>query len=318
MTFSSKLAAQVMAVAKKPITATFFAGDDIRYAAEYEVLEQELAKAASLHAAGTVDWEAVREGSESLLSTQTKDLRIAAWLTWGLYQRDSFLGLHAGLAMLGFLCRDHWEDIHPRKDRTRTAAISWLVPRMEQVLADHVPMGEQLPLFEQITLELRGLETSLAKHLGAQAPLLLPLCRRLEDMVKRAGAAHPQPGPVGAAIAQVKQAAAQVFTATTPRTRACVVCRTRAALYAAGGSSRKPRISSHCAWPVRCYGCQSTAYRNATPNKSLPCAAFRQTNSPAIANASPKDSMPTFWRIWKPASLARPSGSMGSAWPGNA
>ena len=90
MTFSSKLAAQVMAVAKNPITATSFAGDDIRYAAEYEVLEQELAKAASLHAAGTVDWEAVREGSESLLSTQTKDLRIAAWLTWGLYHRDSW------------------------------------------------------------------------------------------------------------------------------------------------------------------------------------------------------------------------------------
>lgn len=216
MTFSSKLAIQVLAVAKAPITAASFAGDDIRYAAEYEVLEQELGKAASLHAAGTVDWEAVREGSERLLSTQTKDLRIAAWLTWGLYQRDSFLGLHAGLAVLGFLCRNHWEDVHPRKDRTRAAAVTWLVPRMEQVLADHVPMGEQLPLFEQIALELRGLESCLATHLGAQAPLLLPLCRRLEEMVKRAGAAHPQPSPVGAAIAQVKQAAAQVFTATTP------------------------------------------------------------------------------------------------------
>lgn len=168
MTFSSKLAAQIMAVAKAPITATSFAGDDIRYAAEYEVLEHELAKAASLHAAGTVDWEAVREGSESLLSTQTKDLRIAAWLTWGLYQRDSFLGLHAGIAMLGFLCRDHWEDIHPRKDRTRAAAISWLVPRMEQVLADHVPMGEQLPLFEQIHA---GLPQPLHRHpLGHPLP----------------------------------------------------------------------------------------------------------------------------------------------------
>jgi len=216
MTFFSKLAVHALTVARTPITATSFAGDDIRYAAEYEVLEQELGKASSLHAAGTVDWEAVREGSERLLTSQTKDLRIAAWLTWGLYQRDSFLGLHAGLVMLSFLCRDHWKDIHPRKDRTRTAAITWLVPRMEQVLADHVPMGEQLPLFEQIALELRGLESCLATQLGAQAPLLLPLCRRLEEMVKRAGAAHPQPSPVGAAIAQVKQVAAQVFAATVP------------------------------------------------------------------------------------------------------
>ncbi len=216
MTFFSKLAVHALTVARTPITATSFAGDDIRYAAEYEVLEQELGKASSLHAAGTVDWEAVREGSERLLTSQTKDLRIAAWLTWGLYQRDSFLGLHAGLVMLSFLCRDHWKDIHPRKDRTRTAAITWLVPRMEQVLADHVPMGEQLPLFEQIALELRGLESCLATQLGAQAPLILPLCRRLEEMVKRAGAAHPQPSPVGAAIAQVKQVAAQVFAATVP------------------------------------------------------------------------------------------------------
>jgi len=216
MTFFSKLAVHALTVARTPITATSFAGDDIRYAAEYEVLEQELGKASSLHAAGTVDWEAVREGSERLLTSQTKDLRIAAWLTWGLYQRDSFLGLHAGLVMLSFLCRDHWKDIHPRKDRTRTAAITWLVPRMEQVLADHVPMGEQLPLFEQIALELRGLESCLATQLGAQAPLILPLCRRLEEMVKRAGAAHPQPSPVGAAIAKVKQVAAQVFAATVP------------------------------------------------------------------------------------------------------
>jgi len=216
MTFSSKLAAHVLAVAKAPITATGFAGEDVRYAAEYELLEQELGKASSLHAAGSVDWEAVREGSEDLLSTQTKDLRIAAWLTWSLYQRDSFLGLHAGLSMLGFFCHDHWDDIHPRKDRTRAAAITWLIPRMEQVLAEHVPMGEQLPLFEQIAFELRSLESCLAAKLGTQAPLLLPLCRRLEEMVKRAGAAHPHPGAVGAAIAQVKQVAAQVFTAATP------------------------------------------------------------------------------------------------------
>ncbi|WP_313087913.1 type VI secretion system protein TssA [Pseudomonas sp.] len=216
MTFSSKLAAHVLALARAPITATCFAGDDVRYASEYEVLEQELGKASSLHSAGAVDWETVRQGCESLLNTQTKDLRIAAWLTWGLYQRDSFLGLHAGLSMLGFFCRDHWEDVYPRKGRTRAAAITWLVPRMEQVLADHVAMGEQLPLFEQIAVELRALESCLASRLGTQAPLLLPLCRRLEEMVKRAGAAHPHPGAVGAAIAQVKQVAAQVFTAAIP------------------------------------------------------------------------------------------------------
>ncbi|MGK9066517.1 type VI secretion system protein TssA [Stutzerimonas chloritidismutans] len=216
MTFSTKLAAHCLAVAQTPISPTSFAGEDARYAPEYEALEHELGKASSLHAAGSVDWDVIQLGSETLLKSQTKDLRIAAWLAWSLYQRDSFTGLHAGIAVINYLCRNHWAEIHPRKDRTRAAAVTWLVPRMEQVLADHVPMGEQLQLFEQITAELRALESCLAEHLGPQAPLLLPLCRRLEEMVKRAGAAHPQPGAVGAAIAQVKQAAAQVFTATAP------------------------------------------------------------------------------------------------------
>ncbi|MCJ0975659.1 type VI secretion system protein TssA [Pseudomonas sp. PS1] len=216
MTFSTKLSARLSAVANTPISATSFAGDDARYTPAYEALEQEIGKAASLHITGSLDWEAVSEDAETLLAEQSKDLRVAVWLTWSQYQRESFAGLHAGLVMIGILCRDHWQDVHPRKDRTRAAALSWLVPRMEQVLAEHVPMAEQLPLFEQIAKELRNLEACLATHLGHQAPLILPLCRRLDEMVKRAGASHPQPGPVGAAIAQVKQAAAHVFTSTTP------------------------------------------------------------------------------------------------------
>lgn len=185
MTFSSKLAAHYLELANSPISRTCFAGEDTRYAPEYEILEQELGKASSIHVTGAIDWEVIRTGSEHLLTTKTKDLRLASWLTWSLYRRDSFAGLHAGVAMVNCLFRDHWNEVHPLKSRTRSAAISWLVPRLEQVLADHVPMGEQLPLFERIALDLRSLENCLASHLGAQAPLLLPLCRRLDDMVKR-------------------------------------------------------------------------------------------------------------------------------------
>ena len=200
MTFSTQLAARYIELANAPITAVSFAGEDTRYTSEYEVLEQELGKASSVHVAGVVDWEVIRNGSEHLLATRTKDLKLASWLTWSLYQQDSFVGLHAGIAMIGSLCRDHWNEIHPLKPRTRAAAISWLVPRLEQVLADHVPMSEQLSLFEQVAVELRNLESCLASHLGTHAPLLLPLCRRLDEMVTRAGNAHPHPGPVGAAI----------------------------------------------------------------------------------------------------------------------
>src|SRR5690606_34315601 len=186
MTYSSKLTAHYLHLARTPIYEGNFAGEDVRYSSEYELLEAELGKAASLHDTGGIDWQKVREGSESLLSSQSKDLRAATWLTWGLFQRESFVGLQAGLSLLHYLCEQHWAELHPRKPRTRVAAINWLLPRLEQALAEHVPIGEQLPLFRKLAEHLRGLESSLSGHLGEEAPLLLPLCRRLDELVSRA------------------------------------------------------------------------------------------------------------------------------------
>lgn len=216
MTYSSKLTAQYLQLAKSPINQSQFAGTDVRYSPEYETLENELNKATALHEAGAIDWQKIREGSETLLSRHSKDLRVAAWLIWGLYQRESFAGLQAGISLLHYLCLNHWDDLHPRKSRTRAAAISWLLPRLEQALAEHVPIGEQLVLFRSLATELRGLDTCLSAHLGQDAPLLLPLCRRLDELVNRASQGQPEPGSVGAVIAQVKQAANQILTPGAP------------------------------------------------------------------------------------------------------
>ncbi|MBX9755384.1 MAG: type VI secretion system ImpA family N-terminal domain-containing protein, partial [Pseudomonadaceae bacterium] len=159
MTYSSKLTAHYLQLAKLPINQSEFTGTDVRYSPEYEALETELGKATALHETGAIDWQKIREGSETLLSFHSKDLRVAAWLIWGLYQRESFAGLQAGLSLLYYLCLHHWDDLHPRKPRTRAAAISWLLPRLEQALAEHVPIGEQLPLFRSLATELRGLDT---------------------------------------------------------------------------------------------------------------------------------------------------------------
>ena len=68
MTYSSKLTAHYLDLARTPINEGNFAGEDVRYSSEYELLETELGKAASLHETGGIDWQKVREGSESLLS----------------------------------------------------------------------------------------------------------------------------------------------------------------------------------------------------------------------------------------------------------
>lgn len=216
MSYVSKLSAHYLELASIPVSQGNFAGEDVRFSSEYEALEGELAKAQSMHVSGQIDWLKVRENSESLLRTQSKDLRVGAWLTWALYQCESFQGLLAGLGLLHHLCEHHWVDVHPTKARTRSAAISWLVPRLDQVLNDNVAVKEQLSLFRRLIELLEGLDAACTQHLGEDAPLLLPISRRFRSMVQRAADNQSEPGVVAAAAAQVKQVATQLFAAGAP------------------------------------------------------------------------------------------------------
>lgn len=216
MSYSSKLSAHYLELAKVSVSKENFAGEDVRFSSEFEALESELAKASSMHESGQIDWLKIRENSENLLRTQSKDLRVGAWLTWSLYQRESFPGLLAGLGLLHHLSENNWADVHPLKPRTRAAAIGWLVPRLEQVITENIAIKEQLPMFRQLSEHLSGLEAACAEHLGDDSPLLLPISRRLKTMIQRAADNQPAPGVVGAAVAQVKQAASQLLTPGAP------------------------------------------------------------------------------------------------------
>lgn len=216
VTYSSQLSAYYLELAKTPVSVGCFAGDDVRFSNEYDALEIELGKAQSMHESGQVDWQKIREQSEYLLRTLSRDLRVGAWLAWALYQRESYQGLLAGLGLLHHLCEHHWADIHPGKARTRCAAISWLIPRLDEVLNDNIPIKEQMALFRRVVEHLEGLDTAFTQHLADDAPLLLPIARRLKNLVQRAADSQPEPGVVGTAIAQVKQVAAQLLNTVEP------------------------------------------------------------------------------------------------------
>lgn len=183
-------------------------GEDARYSEEFEYLEKEFAKSHSMQGVGPVDWLSVRQTSESVLQTLSKDLRVACWLAWALYQTESFAGLTAGCAMISYLCRECWDGLFPRRAGMRSAAINWLVPRLEQALASDVSAKEQLILFQKMEHYLQELDDSLAVHLKDDAPLLLPLRRRLAAMIKNARESESLPTGI---VAQVRQAAANLF-----------------------------------------------------------------------------------------------------------
>lgn len=206
-----KLSDHYLEVAQCAISEQHFTGEDVRFSSEYEALEQELGKGHSLHVSGPVDWLKVLQGSEALLRSQSKDLRVAAWMSWALYHREAFAGLVAGLGVILHLCSRHWAALHPLKTRTRVAAIAWLLSRMDLVLNENIAIKEQLALFRRLLQQLEALDKVLAEHLGDNAPLLLPLCRRLTNMIRRAHDDAPQPGVVEAMATQVRQVASQLL-----------------------------------------------------------------------------------------------------------
>ena len=55
MSYSSKLSAHYLELAKVSVSKENFAGEDVRFSSEFEALESELAKASSMHESGQID-----------------------------------------------------------------------------------------------------------------------------------------------------------------------------------------------------------------------------------------------------------------------
>lgn len=77
-------------------------------------------------------WQTVYQDSQKLLSTQSKDLEVACWLTEALIRRDSFEGLLSGFNLIEQLIQHFWAQLHPMPDdedgmETRLAPLFGLI-----------------------------------------------------------------------------------------------------------------------------------------------------------------------------------------------
>lgn len=76
------------------------------------------------------DWEQVRHLAEELLTTQSKDLEVAAWLVEALLRQQAFAGLRDGFRLIRELIGLYWDSLHPLPDEegliTRIAPLTGL------------------------------------------------------------------------------------------------------------------------------------------------------------------------------------------------
>ncbi len=76
------------------------------------------------------DWRGVERVCSEVLTSRSKDLQVAAWLTEAWLHLHGFSGLASGVQLVAGLCRDFWPTLYPlSEDGTceyRVAPINWL------------------------------------------------------------------------------------------------------------------------------------------------------------------------------------------------
>ncbi len=66
-----------------------------------------------IHELKRADWQGVADRASQALTTRSKDLLLAAWLTEAWLHRSGFAGFAAGVGLISALCREYWEDLYP-------------------------------------------------------------------------------------------------------------------------------------------------------------------------------------------------------------
>ncbi len=97
------------------------------------------------------EWPKVARIATELLSTKTKDLQIAAWLTEAVTNTRGFAGLFAGVTLSRELLSGFWDTLHPGLDdgvAMRAGKIAWLNATLPPVVAS-------IPLVSEGGLALR-------------------------------------------------------------------------------------------------------------------------------------------------------------------
>jgi type VI secretion system protein ImpA len=109
------------------------------------------------------DWGFVIERCSQLLKTQTKDLRLAAWLTEALAMKQGIEGLTQGYTLLAALAERYWDTVHPLPEgddtEYRLGNVSWLVGRTSQLL-------REVPLTQSSSGEFGGLDWEVASNVA--------------------------------------------------------------------------------------------------------------------------------------------------------
>lgn len=164
----------------QPVSDNHPAGEDPGYDDDFQQMREEVNKLSG------ADTEQIIALAEKLLTTLTKDIRVATYYTWARLHLDGEAGLADGLELLAGLAQRFGKQLHPQRDRSRKAALEWLgSSRMLDSLARYpeVTKAESGRIAGALLLT----EQALAETDDAERPQLGALYAALESRLLTSG-----------------------------------------------------------------------------------------------------------------------------------
>lgn len=159
-------------------------GEDIRYDPDFERVETEISRLTSVHKNHRTDWKLVQQLSYQLLTTRTKDLRLACWFAGALLKNNGLSQLPQVFAIVHGFISHYGASCFPVKARARLAVLNWLFERIDFNDAGFAETLSSETLSILVTA-LETCDTTLNTQFGDDAPFLQPKLQQLRDIQRR-------------------------------------------------------------------------------------------------------------------------------------
>jgi type VI secretion system protein VasJ len=183
------------ALGKQPISDAQPAGSDVRNEDDYDTLQTEIGKMSNPVASGSIDWQQIAALSETILSTKSKDLLVASYLTGALLQTRDLPGLLDGLRVVGGMLETYWDTLFPplARLRGRRNALQWLIERVAAHSEEHdwSALPPQEPeLVDGLRACMQAIDAVTAEKDG-EAPSMRPLLALVGNLAVKEPPAPP-------------------------------------------------------------------------------------------------------------------------------
>jgi type VI secretion system protein VasJ len=199
-------------------------GVDARYDPDHEWIRNEVGQLEQ-PSGGTVDWEQVEALGVALLAGKSKDLLIAAYVTYAMCEQRGVAGLAEGLWGIADIQERFWEGMHPpvRRLRARANALAWMLARLETRLLSTTLAASDGDAISALERSVERFMRVTRDKLGEEAPGMRPLqesVARLRLSLPAAGSASSPGAPSSGATPASASATLPTSGASAPSTSA--------------------------------------------------------------------------------------------------